>query len=181
MTSPLFQARNGRLLRLLALFILLSLLTFLFLQAGPLAAQEPVLPPGPPDAEIGIELFQERCANCHGPAGQGDGELSADLPRPPADYTDPEFRRTRIPAGMYSAITNGLLESGMPPLARRAAIPSMKKTAGVSSPPFTAWRRRRKRWPPGKPFMKKTASPATGKRGWVTARKRAKRQPHCPI
>ncbi len=123
MTSPLFQARNGRLLRLLALFILLSLLTFLFLQAGPLAAQEPVLPPGPPDAEIGIELFQERCANCHGPAGQGDGELSADLPRPPADYTDPEFRRTRIPAGMYSAITNGLLESGMPPFGPESSNP----------------------------------------------------------
>ncbi len=122
MTSRTATTGNGRFLPLFALFCLLLLLWLASLSA-PLAAQEPVLPPGQPDAETGLALFQERCANCHGPAGQGDGELSADLPRPPADFTDPAFRRTRIPAVMFSTITNGLLESGMPPFGPESSNP----------------------------------------------------------
>ncbi|MCA9873913.1 MAG: c-type cytochrome, partial [Anaerolineales bacterium] len=52
---------------------------------------------------------------CHGPAGQGDGEMASRLEKPPANYTDPEFRRTRIPAEMFSVITDGRLDAGMPP------------------------------------------------------------------
>jgi mono/diheme cytochrome c family protein len=99
---------NGRLL-------LLPLLALLLAFAIGAAAQEPVLPDTPPDAATGLSLFADRCANCHGPAGQGDGELAARLPAPPADYTDEEFRRTRLPSAMFNAITHGIIESGMPP------------------------------------------------------------------
>ena len=115
------MAGNGRFLFLtiftLALLIVLASLT------SPLAAQEPTLPPVQPDAEIGNDLFQERCANCHGPAGQGDGEFAVDLPQPPANYTETEFRQTRIPGVMYHTITDGILESGMPPFGSESSNP----------------------------------------------------------
>lgn len=114
-------AGNGRLLTLL-LFVLAILLTFASF-ASPMAAQEPTLPPVQPDAELASDLFQERCANCHGPAGQGDGELSGNLPALPADFTDPEFRRTRIPGVMYQTITSGILDSGMPPFGPESTNP----------------------------------------------------------
>ncbi|MBK8985660.1 MAG: c-type cytochrome [Chloroflexi bacterium] len=101
------NARYGR-------FFILALL-FLLLLATAVSAQEPAIPQTAPDAAVGLSLFADRCANCHGPAGQGDGELAARLEAPPADITDPEFRRTRVPADMFTAITNGNLASGMPP------------------------------------------------------------------
>ena len=102
---------NGR----FPFLLLLLLLALIWPLAGSLQSQDPILPAAPPDAAVGLQIYADRCANCHGPAGQGDGELSTRLPLPPADYTDPEFRRTRIPATMFNAITNGILEGGMPP------------------------------------------------------------------
>jgi len=101
-------------------FSLFALLIGLLLGAAAVtgtavSAQEPVLPATPPDADVGLGLFADRCANCHGPSGQGDGEMASRLEKPPANYTDPEFRRTRIPADMFLTITNGRLEAGMPP------------------------------------------------------------------
>ncbi|MBE2220792.1 MAG: c-type cytochrome [Anaerolineae bacterium] len=116
-----FMAGNGRFL-FLAAFIL-ALLVVLASVANPMAAQEPTLPPVQPDAEIGSDIFQERCANCHGPAGQGDGELTGNLPKQPANYTETEFRRTRIPGVMYNTITEGILESGMPPFGSASTNP----------------------------------------------------------
>ncbi len=97
------------------LTIFALLIGLLLLATAVVAAQEPVLPGAPPDAEVGLSLFADRCANCHGPAGQGDGEMASRLEKPPANYTDPEFRRTRIPAEMFSVITDGRLDAGMPP------------------------------------------------------------------
>ena len=95
-------------------FALFALLASLLLVTA-VTAQEPTLPVVLPNAETGLTLFADRCANCHGPAGQGDGELVDRLEAPPANFTDPEFRRSRIPAEMFAAITNGNLASGMPP------------------------------------------------------------------
>ncbi len=103
---------NGRFPLLLLATLLLAAL---WLTTSALQAQDPILPAAPPNAAAGLEIFADRCANCHGPAGQGDGELAARLPLPPADFTDPDFRRTRVPATMFNAITNGILEGGMPP------------------------------------------------------------------
>jgi mono/diheme cytochrome c family protein len=109
---PDLRLHNGR----FPLPLLLSLLFIaLALTTGSLQAQDPILPAAPPDAATGLEIFAARCANCHGPAGQGDGDLAARLPLPPADYTDPDFRFTRVPATMFNAITNGIIQGGMPP------------------------------------------------------------------
>lgn len=114
-------AGNGRFLFLIAFIIALLLALASF--ANPMAAQEPTLPPVQPDAEIGSDIFQERCANCHGPAGQGDGELSGNLAQLPANYTETEFRRTRIPGVIYNTITEGILDSGMPPFGPASTNP----------------------------------------------------------
>ena len=116
-----FMAGNGRLLFLIILA--LALLLALAGLTSPMAAQEPTLPPVQPDAEIGSDIFQDRCANCHGPAGQGDGDLTGNLPKQPANYTETEFRRTRIPGVMYQTITSGILESGMPPFGPESSNP----------------------------------------------------------
>ena len=92
---------------MLSLFVLLAL-------SSPLAAQEP-LPQAAPDANNGLDVFADRCANCHGPAGQGDGEMAGQLELPPRDFTQPDFRQTAVPADMFATITNGRLEGGMPP------------------------------------------------------------------
>lgn len=90
----------------------------------PVAAQDAVPPPAePPDGENGLIIYQARCANCHGTAGEGDGELAANLPMPPAAFTDPEFRRAGDPADYFTLITNGNLDSGMPPFGPSSSNP----------------------------------------------------------
>jgi mono/diheme cytochrome c family protein len=76
-----------------------------------------------PDSALGYETFIERCANCHGPAGQGDGELAANLPSPPRDYTDPEWRNTAVPSDLFTIISNGRIENGMPPFGAASSNP----------------------------------------------------------
>lgn len=94
---------------LVALFVLALL-------PGATAAQEPVTPPqSTPDAEAGLQLYAERCANCHGSLGMGDGEMAAQLPRPPAAIGSADYARRAIPAQIFDVITNGIVEGGMPP------------------------------------------------------------------
>ena len=59
-------------------------------------------------------LFQERCANCHGVTGSGDGELAADLPNPPAAFTAETLWNAQ-PQILFETISNGRIDSGMPP------------------------------------------------------------------
>ena len=88
----------------------------LTLLTAPLLAQEPVTPPAAtPDAGAGLQLFAERCAACHGPLGQGDGEMAAQLPRPPTALGSADYARQAVPANMFHVITNGILDAGMPP------------------------------------------------------------------
>ncbi len=86
-------------------------------------AQEPSEPPSTPDAERGSALFVERCVNCHGPSGQGNGEMAPDLPAPPRDFTDVNFLRTAVPSAMFQTITAGRLEAGMPPFGPTSSNP----------------------------------------------------------
>lgn len=86
-------------------------------------AQEPSLPFTPPNAEIGLEIFADRCANCHGPTGGGDGELAANLPKQPARLNDPEYRKTAVPGTVFGHLTNGIIESGMPPFGPASTNP----------------------------------------------------------
>jgi mono/diheme cytochrome c family protein len=41
----------------------------------------------PQPETVGKSLYQSYCTACHGPAGQGDGPLAADLDRPVPDLT----------------------------------------------------------------------------------------------
>lgn len=98
------------------LFTLLILLFAFLLGSMNLAnAQEPLEPADIPDAHAGLPLFADRCINCHGPEGKGDGEMAGNLPKPPRDFSDEEFRRTAVPSLMFQTITDGILEGGMPP------------------------------------------------------------------
>lgn len=102
---------------------LLILALGLFDGAARLAAQTAPTPVVPPNAEAGLQLFATRCASCHGPLGQGDGEMAADLPVPPANYSAPGFLDTAVPVDLFDTITNGRLESGMPPFGPTSSNP----------------------------------------------------------
>jgi mono/diheme cytochrome c family protein len=90
---------------------------------APAGAQTSELPLAPPDAGSGATLYLERCANCHGPEGAGDGELAVNLPAPPASLREPEVYRTLVPAEMFDLITSGRLEQGMPPFGPTSSNP----------------------------------------------------------
>ncbi|MCA9932467.1 MAG: c-type cytochrome [Anaerolineales bacterium] len=102
--------RDGRLLAVS--FVVLALLVGFGLQTT--AAQDTPLPDAPPDAAAGLETFAARCANCHGPQGNGDGELAVNLAQPPRAFTNPAFRQTAVPASFHDFILTGNLDAGMP-------------------------------------------------------------------
>ncbi|MEM7111677.1 MAG: cytochrome c [Chloroflexota bacterium] len=85
---------------------------FVVLSVPTLQAQEPATPP---DAATGITIYENRCANCHGPQGGGDGELAPNLQNAPTAFADPAWRETAVPADLFDTITNGRLTSFMPP------------------------------------------------------------------
>ena len=104
------QAKWSRAGSLLVLTLLVA--AVLLLGSGAVAAQEPLEPPAPPDTNRGLPLFAERCANCHGPEGKGDGEMADWLPAPPRDYTDEAFQRSVVPSTIFQTITDGRLDVG---------------------------------------------------------------------
>ncbi len=110
---------------LLILFITLVLATTLLRtnQSPVSSLQSPTPPTTPPDTTVGLDIFANRCANCHGALGQGDGELAANLPNPPRNFADPEWRRTAIPANLFDSISNGIIQSGMPPFGSASTDP----------------------------------------------------------
>ncbi|MCB8965562.1 MAG: c-type cytochrome [Ardenticatenaceae bacterium] len=108
---------------LVSFLLVLTAALFLFATSPAVQAQDPVLPDTPPDAAAGLEIYAARCANCHGATGNGDGELSGNLPKPPRMFTDPTFRQTAVPAAYYDLITNGNLEAGMPPFGSVSSNP----------------------------------------------------------
>jgi len=105
------------------LVLSLLLLISVFAWVEPTTAQEPLEPPSTPNAESALPIFNERCANCHGLAGHGDGELAPNLPAPPRDYTDSEFLRKAVPAALFQTITEGRLDAGMPPFGPTSSDP----------------------------------------------------------
>jgi mono/diheme cytochrome c family protein len=114
---------SGALLRAASIAALLAILiALLWLAAGPAQAQENS-PPVVPDGDAGLAVFGERCANCHGPFGAGDGELTGDLPVQPAALNQADFARRQVPSAVFETITNGIAASGMPPFGPASSNP----------------------------------------------------------
>jgi len=90
---------------------------------GPMAQQQPAqpmeLPTRRPNAASGATFFQQKCVQCHGAQGRGDGQMAAQIQQqfgsPVADLTSDVSARAKTPEAWYSAITNGNLQAGMPP------------------------------------------------------------------
>lgn len=115
-----FLSSAGTAARLVVIGLLVAVTVLVLGLIAPTAdAQEPVAPESAPEATTGLDLFGERCANCHGPLGRGDGELAANLSRPPASLSSEAYIRQAVPASMFDTITNGILpteEESMPPM-----------------------------------------------------------------
>lgn len=71
----------------------------------------PAVAPDPAAAE---SLYAIRCAGCHGPEGNGDGPAGAVLDPSPTNFLDEERARQRSIYSLYTAITLGVPDTGMP-------------------------------------------------------------------
>jgi len=40
------------------------------------------------------QIYGQRCANCHGPGGRGDGSIAVSLPTPPPDFRETVQRKS---------------------------------------------------------------------------------------
>lgn len=69
----------------------------------------------PPDPRNGAAIYADRCIDCHGPAGLGDGPAAADLPNPVAPIGDPNLAVQRAPSDWFRMVTEGNIERYMPP------------------------------------------------------------------
>ncbi len=81
--------------------------------------QEPVTvatsaPLLPPDIENGKLIYEQKCIDCHGPRGMGDGTQAAQLPVPAAPIGDFQFASSKAPVEWYEIITKGNIEKFMP-------------------------------------------------------------------
>lgn len=80
-------------------------------------------PATPPFPAAAAPIYQTRCANCHGPTGQGDGPeaVRASLSMP--DLTDPGLLREATPARWFDIISNGVDGKAMPPFGDASSNP----------------------------------------------------------
>lgn len=70
---------------------------------------------GSPDARArGRALFLANCALCHGERGDGHGRRSTGFSKPPANFTDPDWRRSVTPRRVFFAIREGVRGTPMP-------------------------------------------------------------------
>ncbi len=62
----------------------------------------------------GRALFVSDCALCHGERGDGRGPRSNGFSKPPANFTDPAWRRGATPRRVFFAIREGVRGTPMP-------------------------------------------------------------------
>jgi mono/diheme cytochrome c family protein len=117
--SPLVAVVRRPALALISIIVLAICLAL----PRPSAAQDPVLPSATPESLPGLELYAERCANCHGESGAGDGaliqETGATAPMP----FDAAYIRAAMPSVMFRQITDGEAAVGMPPFGPASTNP----------------------------------------------------------
>lgn len=95
-----------------ALLLFLGMGVIIGLGSRPVHAQE-----GGPvgKAYRGRAIFSQRCVECHGPQGRGDGRMASQMPVPLPDFTDPAFVADRSPQQVFDVISKGRMENLMPP------------------------------------------------------------------
>ncbi|HXG50234.1 MAG TPA: cytochrome c [candidate division Zixibacteria bacterium] len=71
-------------------------------------------------------LYAERCLNCHGPLGRGDGPLAASLPRPVPDFRETVERKSPFEIRRSIAEGRGTMPAFSPAL-RQSEITDMVK------------------------------------------------------
>ncbi|GMQ77912.1 MAG: hypothetical protein BMS9Abin02_0403 [Anaerolineae bacterium] len=86
-------------------------------------AGQPDLPDQYPDSTDGLAIHAVRCADCHGEFGLGDGKLAAGLTNPPAAHASLDFLRAAVPAELFSTVTDGRIDKGMPPFGPTSSNP----------------------------------------------------------
>ena len=111
-----YKARARAVVTALAVLLLLVV-------AGGAVGQSLSVPEEPPIAAAGLNVHFERCANCHGASGLGDGELAANLPNPPAAHASLAYLRAAVPSEMFDVITKGIIPQGMPPFGPESSDP----------------------------------------------------------
>ena len=62
----------------------------------------------PETTQLGMELYQTSCANCHGEAGQGNGPAATSLASSPTDFTDQAYMAKKSISEFFEAITAGV-------------------------------------------------------------------------
>ncbi len=121
MTFRPSPTRARRLLIAAPVLLAAALVLLLWPAAG--QAQDPVLPAATPDGFPGLELYAERCANCHGKTGAGDGELILQAGNPAPMPFDAAYIQQAMPSVMFAQITNGEAAVGMPPFGPASSNP----------------------------------------------------------
>lgn len=67
------------------------------------------------DDSLGKQVYESRCAFCHGLEGKGDGVAGKALEPPPPDFTTSDFWKTRTTEQVRDAILNGEPGTAMVP------------------------------------------------------------------
>lgn len=81
----------------------------------PMPTLGPLFPADAPDIENGAAIYAEKCVDCHGPQGMGDGEQGKQLPVTVAALGLPQVARAAAPVDWYTMVTRGNIERFMPP------------------------------------------------------------------
>lgn len=68
-----------------------------------------------PSIENGKILYQTNCVSCHGSRGDADTVIAGTLKKPPRSFADPKVQESLTPQAAFEAMSEGRLESGMPP------------------------------------------------------------------
>jgi mono/diheme cytochrome c family protein len=80
---------------------------------------------GPQISQETKQLYQQRCAMCHGAGGQGDGPSGVTLPTRPRNWTDRAWQSSASDAEIRRAILEGGLGVG-----RSAGMPGFPDLSG---------------------------------------------------
>jgi mono/diheme cytochrome c family protein len=81
----------------------------------PAPTMSPLFPAQAPDLTTGAAIFATECAPCHGEKGLGDGTMAAQLQKQPTALGKPEMARAAAPANWFTTVTQGNMQSFMPP------------------------------------------------------------------